>query len=545
MKKILALSIAALALLAVSCNKEIAPESGKTVSRTLSVTAPEGTKTELDGMSVLWSEGDQIRVMAMTTGNAYNFTLKSGAGSASAIFEGELEEEDAEETDFVAVYPNVTFKVENGLLKIDNNLNNKINLQKAVKDGFDPNFAIMYAKSGTDGRLAFRHGTAFFKIKVGRADVKDIKVYSHKTDDYTNTEGTRFYGRPDFDIAEDQTYAKAINGAANSTELSPVGEAFEEGATYYIPVLVKKTMLNNLTVVYQFTDNTTATITTDKKAEEYLEMGKVYDLGCPALNPPAVIKVKDVTIDADPVALGDGKIPFEIINPIPGYGITAARESEATWLGMHSTDYQNNATSGNLFYYINTANPGPDARSTTITFSYYDLTDNTKVAASAVMTFTQRAPGAVATHFLWDFSSDEWVEVFEANFTAINNNQTVSFSYDGLDIVGNGSLKYNVHPNGSYFIQMAGKGSTTQRAFHFTAPESGTLSVWATNTGDSEDLTRTVDVVVGSAAAIKKAGGYAKKDGAHQIDYDISAGEVYIFSSVNGLCYYKIEFTGL
>ena len=143
----------------------------------------------------------------------------------------------------------------------------------------------------------------------------------------------------------------------------------------------------------------------------------------------------------------------------------------------------------------------------------------------------------------WDFSDSDWVAAFEKNFTKINNNENVSFQVNGLDVVGGGTLKYNKSGD-VYFIQMGGKGSASQRAFQFDAPESGTLKVWASNTGDGEDLTRTVAVAVDGTQIDAQAGGYPKKDGPHELEFAVtSAGRVAVYGPVNGLIFYHVYFT--
>ena len=153
--------------------------------------------------------------------------------------------------------------------------------------------------------------------------------------------------------------------------------------------------------------------------------------------------------------------------------------------------------------------------------------------------------GAAPVELDWNFSDSDWVAAFQANFTAINNNEKVDFSLNGLDVVAGGNtIKYNVHPDSSYFIQTGGKGTASQRAFQFDAPSAGKVSVWASNTGDSEALDRTVAIALDGTEIDAQPGGYAKKDGGHQIDFEISAGgRVAIYGPVNGLCFYHIHFT--
>ena len=160
------------------------------------------------------------------------------------------------------------------------------------------------------------------------------------------------------------------------------------------------------------------------------------------------------------------------------------------------------------------------------------------------VTYTTGGGAAAAVEMDWNFSDSDWVALFESTFTAINNNEKVSFSLNGLDVVGVNTLKYNVHPDGSYFIQMGGKGKLTERCFQFDAPVAGKLSVWATNTGDSEALDRTVEIAVDGNVVDSQPGGYAKKDGGHQIDFEIpAAGRVTVYGPVNGLCFYHLYFT--
>jgi len=144
----------------------------------------------------------------------------------------------------------------------------------------------------------------------------------------------------------------------------------------------------------------------------------------------------------------------------------------------------------------------------------------------------------------WNFSDSDWIAKFESVFTAKNANQAVSFDLNNLYIVdGGGSLKYN-NSGDVYFIQMGGAGTASKRAFQFDAPAGGTLKVWATNTGDSEATDRTVEVAVDGAAIDSKPAGYPKKDGPHELEFAITAGgRVAIYGPVNGLCFYKIEFT--
>ena len=162
--------------------------------------------------------------------------------------------------------------------------------------------------------------------------------------------------------------------------------------------------------------------------------------------------------------------------------------------------------------------------------------------------FVGKGGGAPAKiDYVWGFSSTEWAAALESRFTAINTNQNdIDFTFDGLRVNGGGkSMKYNKTAEGVYFVQPGGAGSASARCFSFEAPVSGTLKVYSSNTGDTEDLTRMVAVAVGSAEAVTVPCGYAAKDGPHECTFDIEVTEtttVTIFPSGNGLRFYSIEF---
>jgi len=144
----------------------------------------------------------------------------------------------------------------------------------------------------------------------------------------------------------------------------------------------------------------------------------------------------------------------------------------------------------------------------------------------------------------WDFSSTAWVGQLTTNFAAINTNYTdTDFTYDGLRVLaGGGTIKYNKTEADVYFIQPGGGGSTSKRCFKFSAPEPGTLRVWVSNTGNSEDLTRNVVVSTQGTSPDPQAGGYDKSSGPHLLTFTVGTkGDVTFYPS-SGLCFYKAEY---
>ncbi len=143
----------------------------------------------------------------------------------------------------------------------------------------------------------------------------------------------------------------------------------------------------------------------------------------------------------------------------------------------------------------------------------------------------------VQVTWTWDFSAADWQEQF-ATYGAANTDITNwNLTYDNLSIVSTAKSKYNT----TYF-QWGGKGSTSDRYMKFTAPEQGTLKVWASNTGGSEDLTRMVTVNQ-NGEEVSVPGGVPSSGAPAECEFSVKAGEVYIYCTGNGLRYYKVEFT--
>ena len=157
------------------------------------------------------------------------------------------------------------------------------------------------------------------------------------------------------------------------------------------------------------------------------------------------------------------------------------------------------------------------------------------------MEFTYKE-AAKPVEFAWDFSATDWVSELESHFTAINTNQNdINFTYDGLNVNGGGkSMKYNVVTGTTTYF--------TERFFSFELPaSSGTLTVYASNTGASEDLSRLVAVKVGDADAETKPGGYSADNGAVAVEFELNASAptpVVIYPSGNGLRFYGMKYQG-
>ena len=146
---------------------------------------------------------------------------------------------------------------------------------------------------------------------------------------------------------------------------------------------------------------------------------------------------------------------------------------------------------------------------------------------------------------VWDFSATEWVEAMNNCVAANTTSETIDIEVNGLKVVSGGkSFKWNKSED-VYYWQPGGKSDGTHRYFEFTTDVAGKLAVFASNTGDNEDLTRMVTVKVGDGEPESLPGGYASGNGPVQVDFNVGAGTVRIYPTGNGLRFYKIEFHSL
>ena len=151
--------------------------------------------------------------------------------------------------------------------------------------------------------------------------------------------------------------------------------------------------------------------------------------------------------------------------------------------------------------------------------------------------------GPAGVDYVWDFSAPEWVDAMTGSGIAANTNDSNwDLEVDGLRVVsGGGSIKWNVSGE-TYYWQPGGAGTDAKRYFEFTTDVAGKLTVYASNTGSSEDLTRMVTVKVGDGEPESLPGGYSSSNGAVPVDFNVTAGTVKIYPTGNGLRFYKIEF---
>ena len=153
-------------------------------------------------------------------------------------------------------------------------------------------------------------------------------------------------------------------------------------------------------------------------------------------------------------------------------------------------------------------------------------------------------PGEV-TSATWDFGSDAWQAALAQSAPGAcaetNGNVTVagwSVSLDGLTYTSGSSGKGKWSTTG--YINPSGGGSDTERVFSFTAANDGTLTVVASNTGESEDNTRMVTVK--DASGVNSQVGGANSLTPVTLTFTVKKGAVKIYPTGNGLRFYSISF---
>ena len=138
----------------------------------------------------------------------------------------------------------------------------------------------------------------------------------------------------------------------------------------------------------------------------------------------------------------------------------------------------------------------------------------------------------------WDFSTTAWQTEFKKYGSNDTNIENVNISLDGLSIV---TSKGKFRPD---CWQMATAGSTEDSYFKFTAGKDGVLTVKASHTGkepDAEQAKRSVSVYTGGEESSVVAG--VSCNTPKECQFNVKAGDVYIYCTVGPLRIYKIEFT--
>ena len=238
-------------------------DNNKSVKMTFTASQENGSATRTaigkddENTKILWSEDDIIKVTNGTETN--DFALTAGQGTTKATFEGNMPVSEG----YYAIYPNqsdVTFS---------NNTFSGVELkaeQEAVEGSFDPEAAIMVAKSnGTN--LPFKNVVAYFKV-TPTFDCSEIVVTAHKSTD-------ALAGKFDVAIGDDGTPSISITNGSREVKLTGIITANKD---YYI-LLLPGTFEYGFSVTLKPKDDTTQKYFKQKNSSFILNRNDLWNLG--------------------------------------------------------------------------------------------------------------------------------------------------------------------------------------------------------------------------------------------------------------------------
>lgn len=224
--------IAAVAIAAVACNKELPQEQIPVGEAKVYSAIADGneTKAVLNGKATNWENGDAILIYDGTSAAKYVTSLETPAPNADfVIADGETALAGEK---VIAVYPEWADGYKSSVADVEGKTLSKAYLasnQNAKAGSYDPNTAIAMAYS-EDANLEFKNATALLKFTVANENVKTVTVYS--------IGGEKITGEWALDYNNGAPKATPAEGDASAgwVELSAGEGTFEVGAEYFISV---------------------------------------------------------------------------------------------------------------------------------------------------------------------------------------------------------------------------------------------------------------------------------------------------------------------
>lgn len=268
----------ALAVMAMSCAKEVLPENNPEENVELKLvpmeftTALETKAGIVDGEgTVEWAANDQITVFDNLGGKN---TFTTAAGGATSVFTGKVTEG---ATEFYALYPQRT-STESVKLDVENKvINSKLfPNQNAVLGSYaiGNGGAVMVAKADAENRLAFKNMTSHIRFTLAEdmTDVKSITLMGNKNEILAGTYKVDFSGgEPVLTVDKPETYV---------TLSREDGEALVPGHYFFTVLPVE--FEEGFTVILsmkkdgsQVAKKTTSSITSLNKRNQVLPMAKL------------------------------------------------------------------------------------------------------------------------------------------------------------------------------------------------------------------------------------------------------------------------------
>lgn len=246
------LAAAFAAIAAVSCAKpELeGPEQGNTPEGTYEYVlnvSQEDTKTTMDGLSILWSEGDLIAVLCKDENGIFvsasptgEQAIADGIGTTKATFNLSIPDG---YTPVAAVYPyNSANSLEDKNRKqeptgeapleepfaarfyIPADQIGVMNDFPVEKDGDDTRCAFPMVGSIKDGECVMHNAGALIKFEITRSDITSLKFEGNDSEPIS---GRSYY------YIDDAVFKRSTGYSAYSVTLRPSGKVFEPGVYYF------------------------------------------------------------------------------------------------------------------------------------------------------------------------------------------------------------------------------------------------------------------------------------------------------------------------
>ena len=207
----------------------------------------QSTKTEIqDGTSVVWKKGDAIAVFVYSGATndiknykRYKFVSRNEVSSSSTEFEGDVKlAYEFEDEDYYAVYPyDAAGSCKNGYLTV-----HLPSTQVAKAGSFGDDLFISVASSpGNTNKMTFRNVCGGIKFSVDCDDIREVVISNNDGGPMSGTLKI-WYGK-----------VESISGSPDLRVISPFGETFAKGASYYA-VIPPITFSKGVTIKYITTE---------------------------------------------------------------------------------------------------------------------------------------------------------------------------------------------------------------------------------------------------------------------------------------------------
>ena len=535
MNKILNIVIASIAaIITVSCAKvEPFVANHDPAHRTFKVNVAQ-TKTAIDALNMNWVAGDQIKVFGYTAGEPASigeavFTIKSGVGTSTAVFEIKEGETLAEYDNYYAVYPSTrtvdTSKLP-GSIQVAVASLEEHSIPAAGQ--YDPSYAIMAAVGDGDNLTSY-HCMAYIKLQIPEDDITNVQLQ------FANN----CTGKTSVSL---NTSSKAVTVGSGSKTIKAEcagGETFTKGNWYYLPTPARSNDPGTLTVTFKKSGGESYSVSTSSLSSTRLGVGQIYNIGSPAKVP--VISAPDVNIEADETA---GSIDFTVSNLVDGGVVTkSVVSSTIANLSLGAVSFNTSTGVGSVSFTSDENDDDENDRTAVVQLTYtYGSPAQTQTKN---VTITQNKKGFVSEVYNWDFNSAGFKAAIDALGTdyidegAFVNDKT--FTIDGLSYTtssGSGTASSWGTSNSMQHIRAGGKGSDSQRYFSFTVSSAGTVTVRASSTGSSA---RAI-YVNGTKHPTKTS---SASSAVVDFDFAVTAGTVKVYPGDGDMRVYSVSFTNL